>query len=154
VELTAARGVCSGGPADLVGAIGRAVLDTLLPDRRPRYSARKVKCATSRYLNRDDRRPSSPTNITNIDIAVRTPPIDLAPRRRDRKSPPTPRPTTRRQQITAIMTADPSRAWSGRELADQLQIKPRNLLTQLGEWARLGFLTRTGAGTYALDTPP
>jgi DNA-binding IclR family transcriptional regulator len=52
------------------------------------------------------------------------------------------------------MTADPSRAWSGRELADQLQIKPRNLLTQLGEWARLGFLTRTGAGTYALDTPP
>jgi hypothetical protein len=154
VELTAARGVCSGGPADLVGAIGRAVLDTLLPDRRPRYSARKVKCATSRYLNRDDRRPSSPTNITNIDIAVRTPPIDLAPRRRDRNSPPTPRPTTRRQQITAIMTADPSRAWSGRELADQLQIKPRNLLTQLGEWARLGFLTRTGAGTYALDTPP
>jgi hypothetical protein len=26
-------------------------------------------------------------------------------------------------------------------------------LTQLGEWARLGFI-RTGAGTYALDTPP
>ena len=56
-ELTAARGVCPDGPADLPGVIGRAVLATLLPARRPRFSARKVKCATSRYLNRDDGRP-------------------------------------------------------------------------------------------------
>ena len=53
-----------------------------------------------------------------------------------------------------IMSADPGRAWSGRELAERLQITPRSLLTQLAEWARLGFLIRTGAGTYALDTPP
>jgi DNA-binding IclR family transcriptional regulator len=52
------------------------------------------------------------------------------------------------------MNADPHRAWTGTELAQQLQVKPHNLLTQLAEWARLGFLTRTGAGTYALDTPP
>ena len=26
--------------------------------------------------------------------------------------------------------------------------------TQLAEWARLGFIRRTGAGTYALNTPP
>ena len=51
-QLTAAGGICPDGPADLPGAIGRAVLATLLPARRPRYSARKVKCATSRYLNR------------------------------------------------------------------------------------------------------
>jgi hypothetical protein len=25
--------------------------------------------------------------------------------------------------------------------------------TQLGEWARLGFFTRTGFGTYRLNTP-
>ncbi len=25
---------------------------------------------------------------------------------------------------------------------------------QLGEWARLGFFTRTGFGTYKLNTPP
>jgi hypothetical protein len=56
-ELTAARGICPDGPADLPGVIGRAVLSTLLPDRRPRYSARKVKCATSRYLARPDGRP-------------------------------------------------------------------------------------------------
>ncbi|MCA1675492.1 MAG: transposase domain-containing protein, partial [Actinobacteria bacterium] len=30
-QLTAARGVCPDGPADLPGVIGRAVLDTLLP---------------------------------------------------------------------------------------------------------------------------
>ena len=28
------------------------------------------------------------------------------------------------------------------------------MLTQLGEWARLGFFTRTGFGTYKLNTPP
>ena len=42
-QLTAAAGICPSGPADLAGAIGRAVLDTLLPARRPRYSARNVK---------------------------------------------------------------------------------------------------------------
>ncbi len=59
-ELTAARGICPDGPADPAGVIGRAVLATLLPARRPRYSARKVKCATSRYLNRNDGRPRQP----------------------------------------------------------------------------------------------
>jgi hypothetical protein len=35
----------------------------------------------------------------------------------------------------------------------QLQVKPRNMLTQLAEWARLGFITHTDYGTYALNTP-
>jgi len=35
-----------------------------------------------------------------------------------------------------------------------LHVKPRNMLTQLGEWAKLGFFTRTGFGTYRLNTPP
>lgn len=48
----------------------------------------------------------------------------------------------------------PHRDWSGRELAKRLQIIPRNLHTQLGEWAKLGFITRTGFATYALNTPP
>jgi hypothetical protein len=46
-QVTAARGVCPTGPADLPGAIGRAVLATLLRARRPRYSARKIKAPTS-----------------------------------------------------------------------------------------------------------
>jgi hypothetical protein len=153
-QLTAARGICPDGPADLLGVIGRAVLATLLPARRPRYSARKVKCATSRYLNRDDGRPATPTTITAIDITVRTPPLDLTPRPRRYKTSRPPRPPTRRQRITAIMNTDPHRSWSGQELATQLQIKPRNMLTQLAEWTRLGWLTRTNAGTYAPATPP
>src|SRR6266702_3773277 len=62
-QVIAARGVAdSGDPAD-IGRIGRALLTSLLPPRRPRYSARKVKCATSRYLNRDDGRPQQATAI-------------------------------------------------------------------------------------------
>ena len=80
-QLTAAAGICPDGPADLPGAIGRAVLSTLLPARRLRFSARKVKCATSRYLNRDDGRPAHPAAITAIDIAISTPPVDLRPGR-------------------------------------------------------------------------
>ena len=54
-ELTAARGICPQAPARTCpGVIGRDVLATLLPPRRARCSARKVKCATSPNLNHDD----------------------------------------------------------------------------------------------------
>jgi hypothetical protein len=154
-QVTAAAGVCPHGPADLPGAIGRAVLDTLLPARRPRYSARNVKCTTSRYHARDDGRPALPAAITAIDITICTPPLDLKPGRthRDRTTPRPPQPPTRRQRITAIMNTDPGRDWAGSELAARLHVPPRNMLTQLAEWARLGFLARTGQGTYSLNTP-
>jgi hypothetical protein len=153
-QLTAARGICPDGPADLPGVIGRAVLATLLPGRRPRYSARKVKNATSRYLNREDGRPATATTITAIDITIWTPPIDLRPRPRRDRTPRPSRPATRRHRLTALMSTGPRRAWTGKELAELLQVKPHNMLTQLAEWTRLGFLTRTGAGSYALATPP
>ena len=154
-QLTAAAGICPDGPADLTGAIGRAVLATLLPARRLRFSARKVKCATSRYLNREDGRPPHPAAITAINIVISTPPVDLKPgrTRRDRTTPRPPRPATRRERVTAIITSQPPRDWSGHDLAVLLDVKPRNMLTQLGEWARLGFFTRTGFGTYRLSTP-
>jgi hypothetical protein len=60
---------------------------------------------------------------------------------------------TWRQLVTAILLSQPGRDWHGWELANKLKVMQRNLLTQLGEWARLGFIRRTGAGTYALDTP-
>jgi hypothetical protein len=59
-ELTAARGICPQGPADLAGVIGRAVLATLLPARRPRYSARKVKCATAATSTATTAAPTQP----------------------------------------------------------------------------------------------
>ena len=137
------------------------MLATLPPARRPRFSARKVKCATSRYLNRDDGRPAHPATITAIDIAICTRPVDLKPGLPDpprpqhpSPAPPAPADPTRRERITAIITSQPPREWSGHELALLLGAKPRDMLTQLGEWARLGFFTRTGFGTYKLNTPP
>jgi hypothetical protein len=154
-QLTAARGVLPTDPTDLPGVIGRAVLATLLPARRRRYSARRVKNATSRYLNRDDGRPAASTRITALQITVHTPPIDTRPRpRRTYRPAGQPHPPTRRDRISTIMNTDPGRGWTGQELAARLQVKPHNLLTQLAEWTRAGFLTRTTAGTYALDTPP
>ena len=159
-QLTAAQGIWPDDPADLAGVIGSAVLATLLPARRPRFSARKVKCAISRYLNHGDQRPHAVTVITALSVTVRTPPLDdpatRASKRRPhrRTSAPTgPQRPTRRDLITAIMNADPHRAWRGTELAAQLHVKTRNLLTQLGEWTQLGFFTRTDYGTYALNTP-
>jgi hypothetical protein len=150
-QLTTATGIVGDDPADLLGVIGRAVTDTLLPARRPRYSTRRVKNATSRYLNRDDARPQTSTTISAIDVALSTPPI--TPPRVRRQEPSATATPTRRQHITAIMNADPYRPWSGSELAERLGVKPRYLLTQLAEWTRLGFLSRTSAGSYALSEP-
>src|SRR4051794_41794624 len=72
-QLVAARGIVPADRPDLLGVIGRAVLATLLPPRRARWSARKVKNATSRYIYRDDGRPTLPTTIITIDIAVQPP---------------------------------------------------------------------------------
>jgi hypothetical protein len=153
-QLIAADGIVLDQPAppDLLGVIGRAVLATLLPPRRLRWSARRLKNATSRYLNRDDRRPHLPTNIASIEVVLHTPSLDDGWRPRYRKPRNPNAAPTRREIITALMNDDPSRPWHGRELADRLGIKPRNILTQLAEWTRLGFLTRTTEGTYQL--PP
>jgi Insertion element 4 transposase N-terminal/Transposase DDE domain len=155
-QLTAAAGICPTGPAELT-VIGRAVLATLLPARRPRFTARKVKCATSRYLNHGDDRPHTVTAITTITVTVRTPPLrDLTSTRRPHRKTPAligpPRPT-RRQKITAIITSQAPRDWTPRELAIMLNVHPRPLATQLREWSLLGFFTHTGLGTYRLNTP-
>jgi hypothetical protein len=151
------------GGAERLGVIGRSVLATLLPARRARYSNRNVKCPTSRYHARDDGRPALSTDIASIDIAVHTPPSQPTPspqhpfRHRPPRAaskPATPPTPTRRQLVTAILLSEPRRDWHGFELATKLQVKQHNMLTQLAEWARLGFIQRTGAGTYALDTTP
>jgi hypothetical protein len=151
-QLTAARGICPAGPADLPGTIGRAVLATLLPARRPRYSARTIKNAVSRYGSRDTTRPSLPAAITaiTITICVPSPGPDrrLSPRRRN---PPN---ASRRHRVIALMATSPHRPWTARELSARLHIPPATLLTQLGRWARTGHLTRTSPATYTLPGPP
>jgi hypothetical protein len=151
-ELQAARGVCPDGPVDFLGNIGRAVLATLLPKRRPRVCSRTVKCSTSRYRARepkDPTKPTKPTDILSIDITLQLPPI--TPTKASPKARPADGvPGTRRARIMAIMNSDRDRSWTGRELAERLVIPPRNMLTQLAEWARLGFLVRVNSGSYTL----
>lgn len=153
----------------LVGGVGRAVLATLLPPRRMRYSNRRLKSPRSRFRTRDEDRPTVSTAILGIDITVSVPEaVDQLPepetRGRDTerfthgRPPQPPRPPrpvipTRRQLVVEILEADPDRSWSGAELADKLGIPRRNMLTQLAEWTRLGFMHRSGAGRYALPGP-
>jgi hypothetical protein len=62
-QVITARGIEDTGDPGDIGRIGRAVLAGLLPARRARYSARKVKCSTSRYHALDQNRPELPTRF-------------------------------------------------------------------------------------------
>jgi hypothetical protein len=59
--------------AALTGRIGRAVLDGLLPPRRPRVSVRKVKSPLSRWNKADPHRPRHSTPVTARTITVSNP---------------------------------------------------------------------------------
>ena len=141
-QVTAARGIAIPADPGDAGRIGRAVLAGLLPARRARSSARKVKCSTSRFHLRDQDRPELPTVITRVLVTIVAPPSDrpaALPRSpRDPFAPRQPRPETRRDRVTRIMAGQPGRDWAGHDLADMLAIKPRNMLTQLGERASHG----------------
>lgn len=67
-QLTAAAGVIADTSIDLVGVIGRHVLDALLPARRVRTNPRVVKRAISKYVASTaqgrHRGPSRPAKIT------------------------------------------------------------------------------------------
>ncbi|MGQ0846259.1 MAG: hypothetical protein ACT4QF_19220 [Sporichthyaceae bacterium] len=106
-------------------AIGVAVLATLLPSRRARYSARKVKSATSRNLNREDGRPSASTTVVGVEIVVQArteiSPPQKYPGQRPRFVRATTVAGTPRHFVLALMAAQPERIeWSGRELAAAL----------------------------------
>lgn len=155
-QVIAARGIAIPADPGDAGRIGRAVLAALLPARRARYSARKVKCSTSRYHLRDQDRPELPTTITQVLVTIFAPPPDrpaALPRWRSNQPPAQPRPETRRDRVTQIMASQPGRDWAGHDLAEMLAIKPRNMLTQLAEWTRLGFLAKTAKGRYTLPEP-
>jgi len=68
--VTRARGVAA-GPADLAGTIGRAVLASLHPPRRPRVCARRVKSPLSRWNKHPPGKPRTSQQITKITIEVR-----------------------------------------------------------------------------------
>ena len=70
--LTAASGVITASTS-LTGRIGRAVLDDLLPPRRPRVSVRKVKSPLSRWNKADPHRPAKSTPITAMTLTLSNP---------------------------------------------------------------------------------
>jgi Insertion element 4 transposase N-terminal/Transposase DDE domain len=148
-ELINARGIIPATP-HLPGAIGHAVLNTLLPPRRPRYSARALKCPRSRYPARaGDSRPALPATITAVTITITTPlPGQQPPRQRQ------PRRASRRHRVITLMNTTPGLPWTGRDLAAKLGLHHRDLLSQLSKWARAGHLTRTSRATYTLPAPP
>jgi hypothetical protein len=80
--LTTANNVIT-DQIDLVGDIGRAVLADLLPPRRPRTSARKIKSPLSRYHQKDPYRPQRSTPITTLAITINDPETTRSPTPRD-----------------------------------------------------------------------
>jgi hypothetical protein len=79
-QLIQAAGLLAVATIDLVGKLGRAVLDNLLPDRRLRVAPRVVKRAISKYNARGPNINQTSYNATlNIDILTLHPQLTPAP---------------------------------------------------------------------------
>lgn len=151
-QAVLAAGIAPDGPAALAGAIGRAVLARLLPARRHRVSARKVKSPVSRYAARpaDDDRPLASQDITALEITVHTgqPAAPPAPRA-------APRAAGRLDRLLGLLAQDPARQWKAREIAAALGAGAdgRILRGQLSTWSRNGLIRRAGRGTCTVARP-
>jgi hypothetical protein len=140
-QLTAAQAITS-GPS----ALTPAILATLLPLRRPRYSARTVKCPHSRYTSTDTQRPRLPATIAAITITIHAAQPGQLPHGQRH-----PTPGSHRDQVITLMNTTPGQPWTARDLATKLALGHHDLLRQLAKWARTGYLTRISRGVY---TPP
>jgi hypothetical protein len=148
-------------PALLLGVIGRAVLAALLPPRRPRFSARKVKSPISRYSERDTARPPASTAITDIDVDIYEPVAQAKPaykpRKNMRRRVERAQPAGYRQPALDIMAATPGRPRRARDVARALGISGEAALNsfcvQMSRWSREGRLTKTAPATYMTHQP-
>jgi hypothetical protein len=70
-QLIAADGIVPVPGRHDCGRIGRAILENLLPPRRPRTAPRKVKCPISRYASPPDQLHLPATaRITAVSVAI------------------------------------------------------------------------------------
>jgi len=78
--ITQAANIIAGTTIDLVGTIGRRVLDQLLPPRRPHFSPRIVKRPLSTYTH-TAKKPSitASTYHHTLDITIHTKPLTTTP---------------------------------------------------------------------------
>jgi hypothetical protein len=142
------------GRPNLIGRIGTAVLNRLLPPRRPRFSVRTVKCGISRYHTWNaDNRPLTSTDITAIEITIHQPDPPPAPQPQHRGRPPALH--SRWTTVKTIMAAAaPGQPWHANDIAHTLGITGRQALNSfrvhMSTWARHGRLTKTAPATYTL----
>jgi hypothetical protein len=122
--------------------ISTAVLSALLPPRRSRTSARKVKCPTSRYpANPTSEHPLTSQNITILAVEIHTqPPSSAAPGR-----------SGQRNQVLQHMRTAPHRPWHARELASALGFTYYDsFCVQLSRWTKEGLLEKISNATYKI----
>jgi hypothetical protein len=125
--------------------LAAAIRSALLPPRRARTSARKVKCPTSRYpAHPTSGHPLNSQNITSLAVAHRTQPTSGRPAGHGGQ----------RNQVLQTMRTAPSRTWHARDLAAALGITTRydSFCVQLGRWTREGLLNKVANATYTLAT--
>lgn len=118
------------------------MISVFLSARRARTSARKVKCATSRYpANPTSEHPLTSQNVTSLCVEILSqPPPSGAHGRKGQ-----------RNRILQIMRTEPYRPWHARELSVALaHTHYDSLCVQLGRWAREGLLDKTANATYRL----
>jgi len=137
-QVIAADGILPGTEPARIGRIGVAILENLLPARRPRTAPRKVKCPISRYANPPDQLHLPGTaRITGIGITICQAPA-LAP-------------DGRRDRTLQLMRTDPYRSWHASEIAKGLALPHhRGLTAELGRWMKEGMLHKTAPATFVL----
>lgn len=123
-------------------SISTAVRSALLPPRRARTSARKVKCPTSRYpANPTSEHPLTSQNVTGLVVEIRTHLTSSAGHGR----------SGQRNQVLQHMRTSPHRHWHARELATALNLTHYDsFCVQLGRWTREGLLKKIANATYKL----
>ncbi|MFU8855224.1 IS4 family transposase, partial [Micromonospora sp. SL1-18] len=148
-QVVTAQGILPTSPG--TGGIAQAILSGLLPKRRARLSARKVKSSLSRYPgNPADSRPLTSRNITHLAIAIYTAQPNTAGQD-------APAPTAflggqgNRDRTLQLLRTDAHRPWNAKEIADRLGIDHyRSFCAQLGHWVKDGLLSKAGRGLYEL----
>ncbi|WP_327119120.1 IS4 family transposase [Nocardia sp. NBC_01730] len=130
-------------------AITRAVLDNLLPARRPRISARKVKCPMSRYGTAlTGNRPTKSQTVVRVELSALVGPQHT----KTSAQPSSASDPGRRHQVLQLLRTDPDRSWTPSEIAQALKIaRYRSLCGQMCQWTSQGFLDRIGRGLYRLN---
>lgn len=164
-QITLAAGITT-GPA----AITTAVTDTLLPPRRHRLSARKVKSPISRYHSwHGQARPTASTTVDSVEITLHDRSDATPEAAKDNTNPPelpescatnqhiadtgraTEDPGGRFQLTLAVMNSGPDEPWHAHKIARLLGITNLNSFrVQMSQWSHRGLITKTGPATYTL----